>query len=206
MNPGFCTGPYLPIYGFGLCALYELTKLEAVLPISSALGRRVVLFLLMALCMTAIEYLAGVLCLKIAKVRLWDYTGLWGNLQGIICPMFSMLWALLGMIYYFLLHPWIQAGVNWYGEHLTFSFVIGLFFGIFLVDFANSTHLIVKLRQWARENNMVVRYEALKLQIRRRSDAQKLKYRFCLPFRTDRPLTEYLKDMRDALEQRIKNS
>ena len=21
VNPGFCTGPYLPIYGFGLCAL-----------------------------------------------------------------------------------------------------------------------------------------------------------------------------------------
>ena len=22
INPGFCTGPYLPIYGFGLCTLF----------------------------------------------------------------------------------------------------------------------------------------------------------------------------------------
>ena len=26
INPGFCTGPYLPIYGFGLCALYLLAR------------------------------------------------------------------------------------------------------------------------------------------------------------------------------------
>ena len=28
VNPGFCTGPYLPIYGFGLCTLYLLANLE----------------------------------------------------------------------------------------------------------------------------------------------------------------------------------
>ena len=27
INPGFCTGPYLPIYGFGLCALYLLARI-----------------------------------------------------------------------------------------------------------------------------------------------------------------------------------
>lgn len=206
MNPGFCTGPYLPIYGFGLCALYELVKLDGILPVSNPVGRKLVLFLLMALSMTAIEYIAGVLCLKVAKVRLWDYTGLWGNIQGIICPMFSLMWGILGVVYYWLLHPCIQKFLNWYSTNLTFSFVIGLFFGVFLVDLAKSAHLVVKLRQWAQENNMVVRYEALKVQIRRRSDAQKLKFRFWLPFRTDRPLSEYLKDIRDALEQRRKNS
>ena len=28
VNPGFCTGPYVPIYGFGLCALFLLALLE----------------------------------------------------------------------------------------------------------------------------------------------------------------------------------
>ena len=27
INPGFCTGPYLPIYGSGLCVLYLLASL-----------------------------------------------------------------------------------------------------------------------------------------------------------------------------------
>ena len=26
INPGFCTGPYLPIYGFGLCTLFLLAS------------------------------------------------------------------------------------------------------------------------------------------------------------------------------------
>ena len=28
INPGFCTGPYLPLYGFGLCLLYLIASLE----------------------------------------------------------------------------------------------------------------------------------------------------------------------------------
>ena len=28
INPGFCTGPYLPIYGCGLCVLYLIASLE----------------------------------------------------------------------------------------------------------------------------------------------------------------------------------
>ncbi len=27
INPGFCVGPYLPIYGFGLCTMYMITYL-----------------------------------------------------------------------------------------------------------------------------------------------------------------------------------
>lgn len=30
INPGFCTGPYLPLYGFGLCILYLVASLEQV--------------------------------------------------------------------------------------------------------------------------------------------------------------------------------
>lgn len=30
INPGFCTGPYLPLYGSGLCILYLLASLESV--------------------------------------------------------------------------------------------------------------------------------------------------------------------------------
>ena len=28
INPGFCTGPYLPLYGTGLCILYLIASLE----------------------------------------------------------------------------------------------------------------------------------------------------------------------------------
>ena len=75
INPGFCTGPYLPLYGWGLCTLYMLAELE-----KYSLNK-VWLFIIMAVCMTVIEYIAGIISLKIGKVRLWDYTEEWGNIQ-----------------------------------------------------------------------------------------------------------------------------
>lgn len=70
INPGFCTGPYLPIYGFGLCTLFLLASLEDLHLIADPVWNRVALFLAMAVAMTLIEYIAGLACLKYLKVRL----------------------------------------------------------------------------------------------------------------------------------------
>ena len=98
VNPGFCAGPYLPIYGFGLCALYLLASLEKFSLIHNPFWNKMLLFFAMAVGMTLIEYVAGVFCLKFLKVRLWEYSGLWGNVQGIICPLFSVFWAVLAIV------------------------------------------------------------------------------------------------------------
>lgn len=203
INPGFCTGPYLPIYGTGLCVLYLLARLEDLNWIANPVWNRVVLFLGMAVAMTLIEYLAGLLSIKVAKVRLWDYSGMWGNIQGIICPLFSLAWAALGALYYFIIHPHILGALAWLSKNLAFSFFIGLFFGVFLIDVVHSAQLLVKLRKFADENQVIVRFEELKGAIRNRREAAKLKYHFFRPFHTDLPLSEHLKDLRETVEHRV---
>ena len=47
------------------------------------------MFVVMALAMTLLEYIVGVLSFKGFHLRLWDYSKLWGNVQGIICPLFT---------------------------------------------------------------------------------------------------------------------
>lgn len=200
INPGFCTGPYLPIYGFGLCGLYLIARLEERVDIGNPFWRKVVMLLMMAAAMTAIEYLAGLLCLKIAKVRLWDYSNLWGNIQGIICPLFSFFWAILGAIYYFFIDPYILGALLWLSNNLAFSFVIGLFFGVFLIDVAHSAQLVAKLKHFADENRVIVRYEAIKSEIRRRHDQTRRKYNFFRPFRTEFSLLEHLQDLKASFE------
>lgn len=54
INPGFCTGPYLPIYGFGLCVLYLLASLERYEIIADPFWNKTALFLSMAVGMTLI--------------------------------------------------------------------------------------------------------------------------------------------------------
>lgn len=84
INPGFCVGPYVPLYGSGLCILYLLASFGDSHGTDTA-GGRVLLIAGMALSMTAIEYIAGLMSLKLMHVRLWDYSNQWGNIQGLIC-------------------------------------------------------------------------------------------------------------------------
>ncbi len=205
INPGFCTGPYVPLYGCGLCLLYLIASMESLDSISGLRYKKVILFVLMAVMMTVIEYIAGIFLLKAANVRLWDYSGEWGNVNGLICPKFSFYWAVISAFYYFVLHPRILSALNWLSNNLAFSFVIGLFFGVFIIDVANSFEIVEKLRAFAKKNNVIVRYESVKQHIRAKSDERKHKYSFFSPFQSDRPLSEHLKEMFENSEHKAKH-
>ncbi len=201
INPGFCTGPYLPLYGSGLCAIYLIAGMEKYSIIENPFWNKTLLFLFMAICMTVIEYIAGLISLKIMKVRLWDYTDEWGNIQGIICPKFSFYWAIIGAIYYYLIHPHILDALEWLSRNLAFSFVIGVFFGVFIIDVTHSAQIVAKLKKYAEENDVFVRYEAIKTDIRKKYDETNKKYNIFHPFRTDIPLEEHLKDLKESFEK-----
>lgn len=197
INPGFCTGPYVPLYGFELCVLYLLASLEKYSIIKNPFLNKAVLFIVIAIGLTAIEYIAGIMCLKITKVRLWDYSNLPGNIQGIICPQFSLIWAALGAVYYFFIHQHILGALEWLGENLAFSFVIGFFFGVFTIDVAHSANLVLKLKRYASEHDVVVKYESIKEHIHANQIRLSEKYYFFRPFRSSVPLKEHLKEMYD---------
>ena len=169
--------------------------------ISNPLLNKLVLFAAMAVGMTLIEYAAGLFCLKYFKVMLWDYSDLWGNVQGLICPLFSFFWAVLGALYYFLIHPYILGALDWLARNLAFSFFIGMFFGVFVIDVCHSANLVVKLKALAEENQIVVRYEAVKKHIRENFEENKIRYNFFRPFHDEHPLEERLKEMREKLEK-----
>ena len=204
INPGFCVGPYVPLYGCGLCILYLLAMLGKVCGLEDSVGGRVILFACMAVSMTLIEYIAGLYLLKVMKLRLWDYSHLWGNIQGLICPLFSLFWALLGAVYYFLVHPYVLDALDWLARNLAFSFVIGFFFGVFTIDVAYSGQMVARLKKFADENEVVVRYEHLKAHVRRVQDRIHVKPHFFFPLHTHdaHALERYLRDAEDVLERR----
>ena len=162
INPGFLVGPYLPLYGFSLCTLYLLAMLKEFIPISFPVLRKLVLFAVMALCVTAIEYVTGLIFIKRLKIKLWDYSDCWGNVDGVICPLFTFFWALLSAAYYFLIHPHILGALEWLAQNLAFSFFIGVFYGVFAIDLVHSTRFLAVIRRFADDKKIVVRYEELK--------------------------------------------
>ena len=200
VNPGFLVGPYLPLYGFGLCVLYLLTYLEGLIPFENVVINKICLFILMALCMTLVELIAGEIFVVKMKVKLWDYSERWGNYKGIICPLFSFFWAVLGAIYYFLIHPRILNALAWLSENLAFSFFIGMFYGVFIIDLCYSINIFSKIKKFAKEYDIVLKYEALRAHIRERRVERKEKNRFFFTFKSEQPLHEHLKEFMKDLQ------
>ncbi len=203
INPGFCVGPYLPLYGSGLCILYLFSALGDRVPLGffGTIG----LLIVMSVSMTIIEYVAGFIGLKFMHVRLWDYRNEKGNFQGLICPKFSAIWAICGIGYYFFVHPHILDALTWLSENLAFSFVIGFFFGVFTIDAAYSANLVAKITRFAIENDVIVRYEKLKSNIRHAEDELKNKTHFLFAFRSEHPLVLHLHNALEEMERRIKS-
>lgn len=201
INPGFCIGPYVPLYGFGLCILYLLASIGDLSGIAGSIWGKALLFLGMAVSMTLIEYIAGIMLLKGAKLRLWDYSKLWGNIDGLICPLFSFFWAVLGGVYYFVLHPHILGALSWLANNLAFSFFIGFFFGVFIEDMATCAHWVSRLKKFADENGVIVKYENLKAHIRHAQERASQKVHFLFAIRSDRAITEHLKEAHEAIEK-----
>lgn len=190
INPGFCVGPYIPLYGFGLCTLYLLSSCERYVPIENPVLRKGLLVLVMAIVLTGIEYLAGLLCLKIFKVRLWDYSQVKGNIQGLICPMFTAFWAILSAVYLVCIHTYILDALVWLSENLTFCFVIGLFYGVFAVDVVYSSQLIAKIKKYAQENDVVVKWERLKTELKEKAEKLGEKTSFLFPMKLHRLIAD----------------
>ncbi len=191
INPGFLTGPYLPIYGFGLCTLFGLSLIDMSF-VENIVLRNILIIIFMGLAMTVIEYIAGIIFIKGMKVKLWDYSKEWGNIQGIICPTFTFLWCVLGAIYYFFIQEHIIKAVIWFSDNIAFSFVIGFYFGIIVVDAVSAFNLIVKLKEFAEENNILVKFEELKATIREEQEKSKEKISYLFAFRTNMKLIDTL--------------
>lgn len=192
INPGFLVGPYLPLYGFGLAGMFAISIVIQLVLTGNIFADALIIFIIMAIIMTAIEYVAGLIFIKGMKVKLWDYSNEKLNLQGIICPKFSIIWGLLGGIYYFTVNSRVESWVMWLSQHLAFSFFIGMFFGVFIVDLCYTLQLSSKIRSFAVDNELVIKYEELKGAIRAQWDELEGSGSFVLAFKTDGPLKESL--------------
>ena len=95
-NRGILYGPWLPIYGIGALGIYALKPLK---------GRPALLFLGCVVLSGVVEYIIGYVGIHAFGLRLWDYRGLFLNLQGIICLRSVLSFGILGLAFHYLLEP-----------------------------------------------------------------------------------------------------
>ncbi|MDO5715851.1 MAG: putative ABC transporter permease [Tissierellia bacterium] len=109
-NRGFLWGPYLPIYGLGgLIVVFICFKL---LPEHVTVGeisiKPLVIFCIMIMVSTGVEWIVGYLLDYFWGLRLWDYRYRVYNLGGYICIGASLRFGVGGLLMYYFLFPWMD--------------------------------------------------------------------------------------------------
>lgn len=95
-NRGLLYGPWLPIYGVGALGIYAMKPVKK---------HPVLLFLLCTGITGAVEYAIGYAGLQLLGMRLWDYRGMFWNLDGIICLRSVLSFGVMGLAFHYLLEP-----------------------------------------------------------------------------------------------------
>lgn len=203
INPGFLVGPCLPLYGTGVVLLYSICEIPLD-GIRSELWRHVVVILIITAVMTGIEYVTGLFFVNVMKVKLWDYSQRWGNIGGIICPLFTLFWGVLGAAYYLFLHGYMCVAADWIASHPVFGYFVGMYVGILVVDIGYSFHIVSKIHTWAKDSKMTVRYEEFKLSIRMHAETLKSRKHFVFPFQTLLTLREELENYKKTRSEKKK--
>lgn len=125
VNSGFLYGPFCPIYGFGVVLMILLLK-----PLQNSIF---VIFVASALLLTTWEYAAAVILEKIFKTKYWDYSDLKFNFQGRICLKNSIYWGIMGTMFTFIVHPFIENKVELISTRALFYTNIFIYI-IFITD------------------------------------------------------------------------
>lgn len=95
-NRGILYGPWLPIYGIGALCLYVMKPVKK---------HPALLFVLCAAVTGVVEYVIGYVGIRFLHMRLWDYRGLFLNLNGIVCFRSVVSFALLGLLFHYGIEP-----------------------------------------------------------------------------------------------------
>lgn len=103
VNRGFLHGPLIPIYGSGAIAV-----LFAAIPVRDEL---VLVYIFGMAGATLLEYVTGAVMEKIFKVRYWDYSGKFLNLNGHICLLASVTWGVFSLLLIRYIHAPVEAVV-----------------------------------------------------------------------------------------------
>lgn len=145
INPGFLSGPYIPIYGFSFSFLYIISSINIDLYI------KIPIFVLGV---TLVEFLGGLFFLKIFKLRLWNYQNNKFNILGLICPLFSFYWLLISLFFYFILYPGAVKLILFFNKNYISFIGLGFFYGLLIEDMIISFEVAARMKLAIKQFNI----------------------------------------------------
>ncbi len=181
VNPGFLSGPWLPLYGTGLSILYVMSFIELPGMKIDSWGNKILVLLIMVVVMTIIELITGYIFIIRLNMRLWDYSDNKYNFHGLICPLYTFFWGIICAIYYFIVHKpmlkFLDTLIYLPGYHIG----VIIFYTLFILDFLRAIKILRLLKHLAKEFNIVVLFTAFRGKLNEVRNASKEESHFFRP-------------------------
>lgn len=145
INRGFLNGPVCPIYGFGVVSILVLlyTVSDGHPEQVNAFG----VFVIGVILATVIELFGGWALDKLFHARWWDYRDRKFNLNGYICPEFSVYWGIGIVILIRIIHPFIYDFIFLRPVLMISWLVLIVMYVIYFVDFCTSVLIMIGLNK-----------------------------------------------------------
>lgn len=120
---GVLLGPYCPVYGFGISSVLILT--DGI----QNLNNPIILYLVIVLIVSVIEYIGSWILERLFNMKLWDYSNLPLNIQGRVALPISLFWGVGGILLIKYINPVIQNHIDDINR-----WVVLAIFVIFIID------------------------------------------------------------------------
>ena len=123
VNRGVMYGPWLPIYGTGCTLIILLTRFKIV---RKALKNPFLTFFIIVLLCNVIEYFTSLVIEMKTGLRYWDYTGVFGNINGRICLECSIFFGLGGCLCVYIVAPFLERFIQKISPRVKITLCIAL--------------------------------------------------------------------------------
>lgn len=100
VNRGFLFGPICPLYGFGAIILIIFFKKYK--------NHSIKLFLTAGFVFSVFEYITGYVLEALFKLKWWDYTSDFINLNGRVSILYSFIWGIVAILFLNHIHPFMK--------------------------------------------------------------------------------------------------
>lgn len=108
INNGLLFGPWVPVYGFGICIIVFIERLVFYRIKVNKIYKILIMLLLIMLVVTGLEFLGGVLIEKFFDKTFWDYTQLKFNIGKYIALEVTLLWGIMALIFVYVVKPLLE--------------------------------------------------------------------------------------------------
>ena len=129
MINGILNGPWIPIYGIGVCIIISIMRLIFNRIEVNKIIKVILLFLISTIVLTLLEYITGNLIAYTTGKILWDYEQLKFHYGHFISLEISLIWGVMSLIVTYIIKPIIDKFIDKIPDY-----IIYITSSIYLID------------------------------------------------------------------------